>query len=155
LVGGGIAYAFPDASTTASDLNPESLTFWSILQNNLAVAVLLTLGNVTLGVTTVVGLLLSGVTNGGIITSGLVVATNEFRIALLVLPHAVFEIPGLLVAGQAGFQFPFAFVRYLRGERETLFTMAELKETLLLAGLSLFLITIAAMIEVFVTFELR
>ena len=66
---------------------------------------------------------------------------------LLILPHGIFEIPAIIVAGAAGFKIPYEIIRYLLGRREQVLTREDIKEYLILALISVILIMIAAWIE--------
>ena len=70
---------------------------------------------------------------------------------LLTLPHGIFEIPAIIIAGVAGFKIPYEIIRYLAGKKEQILTKEDLKEYLTLALISIILIVIAAFIEVYLT----
>jgi len=42
-----------------------------------------------------------------------------YKILLLILPHGIFEIPAIIIAGAAGFKIPYEIVRYLAGKKRT------------------------------------
>jgi len=73
---------------------------------------------------------------------------------LLTLPHGIFEIPAIIIAGQAGFKIPYEIVRYLMGKKEQPLTKEDIKEYLTLALISIILIVIAAWIEANVTLKI-
>jgi len=74
-----------------------------------------------------------------------------FTFCFTVIPHAIFEIPAIIIAGAAGFKIPYEIIRYLAGKKEQILTKEDLKEYLNLALISIILIVIAAFIEVYLT----
>ncbi|AIY89143.1 hypothetical protein GACE_0086 [Geoglobus acetivorans] len=68
-----------------------------------------------------------------------------------VIPHAIFEIPAIIIAGAAGFKIPYEIIRYLAGRKEQILTKEDIKEYLTLALISIILIVIAAFVEAYVT----
>jgi len=72
----------------------------------------------------------------------------------LFVPHAIFEIPAIIIAGAAGFKVPYEVVRYLAGKKETILTKEDLKEYLTLVFISIILIVIAAWIEANITLKI-
>ncbi len=73
---------------------------------------------------------------------------------ILILPHGIFEIPAIIIAGAAGFKIPYEIVRYLAGKKETVLTREDIKEYLTLALISVILIVIAAFVEIYVTLKI-
>ncbi|WP_290898462.1 stage II sporulation protein M [Ferroglobus sp.] len=45
-------------------------------------------------------------------------AEDSLIVVLLVIPHDIFEIPAIIIAGAAGFKIPYEIVRYLAGRKE-------------------------------------
>ena len=76
------------------------------------------------------------------------------KILLLTLPHGIFEIPAIIIAGAAGFKIPYEIIRYLAGRKEQILTKEDFKEYLTLALISIVLIVIAAWIEANVTLKI-
>jgi len=72
----------------------------------------------------------------------------------LILPHAILEIPAIIIAGAAGFKIPYEILRYLLGRKEQILTQEDIKEYLTLALISIILIVIAAWIEANITLEI-
>jgi len=73
--------------------------------------------------------------------------TSGSDFILLILPHAIFEIPAIIMAGAAGFKIPYEIIRYLAGKKETILTNEDVKEYPALALISIISIVIAAWIE--------
>ncbi len=74
-----------------------------------------------------------------------------YNVALLTIPHCIFEIPAIIIAGAAGFKIPCEIVRYLAGKKERPLTKEDVKEYLTLALISIILIVIAAFVEAYIT----
>ena len=149
---------------TTSDLNVKcgntqnkmilSLNFTTILDNNLRVTLLLLLGAFLFGTTTVLNLIYNGLYTALIIRNSFSNGINPLSVVLLVLPHGIFEIPAIIIAGAAGFKIPYEIVRYLAGKKEQILTKDDIKEYLTLALISIILIVIAAWIEANVTLKI-
>ena len=73
------------------------------------------------------------------------------EVILLTLPHGIFEIPAIIIAGAAGFKIPYEIIRYLAGNKEMILTKEDIKEYMTLALISIILIVIAAWIEAYIT----
>ncbi|NJE26385.1 stage II sporulation protein M [Thermococcus sp. MV5] len=73
---------------------------------------------------------------------------------LLILPHGVFEIPGLIIADAAGFKIPYELLRFALGKKEGIMSEEDAKEFFKLVGISILLIFIAAVIESMITLRL-
>jgi len=132
------------------NFNPGVLFFF---KHNLKVAFLLWFGAVTLGITTLVNLF----SNGFIVGSAVRTVTSQVGLTktlLLILPHGIFEIPGLIIAGIAGFKIPYEILRFVLGKKEEIITEEDAKEFFKLVGLSILLIFIAAVIESKITLKL-
>jgi uncharacterized membrane protein SpoIIM required for sporulation len=72
----------------------------------------------------------------------------------LILPHAILEIPAIIIAGAAGFKIPYEILRYLAGKKVQILTQEDIREYLTLALISIILIVIAAWIESNVTLKI-
>ena len=79
---------------------------------------------------------------------------NINKILILTLPHCIFEIPAIIIAGAAGFKIPYEIVRYLAGKKEQPLTKEDIKEYLTMALISIILIVIAAWIEANITLKI-
>ena len=93
--------------------------------------------SLTFSVLTVIILLYNG------IIFGITIKTVARQIGLtralfLILPHDIFEIPAIIIAGAAGFKIPYEIVRYLAGKKEQQLTKEDIKEYLTLALISKF-----------------
>ncbi len=131
--------------------NIITLTTYSILIQNLKVCFLLLLGSITFGTSTLQNLVYNGYNIGYTIAGALKFGLSFSEILMLTLPHCIFEIPAIIIAGTAGFKIPYEIVRYLAGKKEQILTKEDIKEYLTLALISIILIIIAAFVEAYVT----
>ena len=126
----------------------STVSFSYIAKNNLIVIMRLVLGSFLLGIPTLTSIIISG------INTGYTIAQSNLPIDIiltLTLPHGIFEIPAIIIAGAAGFKIPYEIVRYLAGKKEQPLTKEDVKEYLTLALISIILIVIAAFVEAYVT----
>ena len=132
----------------------EGITIISIFSHNLQAILLLYLGGLSLSIFTGLFLALNGLFMGYFATK---VPLVDF--ILLVAPHGMFEIPGIIIAGVAGFRLssfiihfigdlirgPGAFTQKLKKSYDN--NIREFKDSLLLFLTAVILILIAAIIE--------
>ena len=126
--------------------------FIALLNNNTNLILILVLGGLIFGVSTLINLFLNGYILGNALFYLLSVESN--LIFTLILPHGIFEIPAIIIAGAAGFKIPYEIVRYLAGRKEQILTKDDIKEYLTLALISIILITVAAWIEANITLKI-
>ncbi|MFC7077460.1 stage II sporulation protein M [Haloarcula halophila] len=132
---------------------PSEITTVSIAVNNLTAVFVMLLGAVSIGIVTILGLVLNGLLIGVVV--GL--AGQELSpivILALLLPHGIIEIPALLVVAAIGLRFGRLTVRYIRGTEAELLTERDLREAGWLVAVSCLLIVVAAYIEANVTFAI-
>jgi len=130
-----------------------ALTTVDLAVNNLVAMVALSLGAVSLGLVTVLGLVLNGLLIGAVV--GIAVQqVDPLVVGMLIAPHGILEIPALLVASAVGLRFARLTVRYIRGLEERLVTRRDLREAGWLLAVSALLIVVAAYIEANLTLEL-
>ena len=123
--------------------------FHEILLNNLIVICTLILGTALLGIPTFVYLSYNAVAIGNLLIS--TYRLSPAYIVVFILPHGIFEIPAIIIAGAAGFKIPYEIVRYLAGKKEQPLTKEDIKEYFTLALISIILIVIAAFVEAYIT----
>ena len=111
--------------------NPEISFF---LQKNTIVILVLIIGAFTLGITTFINLFINGMSLGILFK----ISKTWFTTLLLVVPHGIFEIPAIIMAGAAGFKIPYEIIRYLAGKKEQVLTKEDIKEYLMMALISTF-----------------
>ncbi|USS41004.1 stage II sporulation protein M [Thermococcus aggregans] len=132
----------------------SSLTITYLFVNNARVALLLSLGGaLTFGGLTFLNLVSNGMNLGVLFYEAL--ALNDVgAFFLLILPHGIFEISALIIAGAAGFKIPYEVLMFALGKKEEIITEEDAKEFFKLVGISIVLILIAAVIEAKVTLQL-
>jgi uncharacterized membrane protein SpoIIM required for sporulation len=128
---------------------PNLEEFILILKNNLKVCLILLLGSLTFGLTTFYTLFFNGLSIPILLSN-----VKLIDIVAYVIPHALFEFSGFVIAGSAGFKIPYEVIQYLRDKKEKPITEEDIKEFLKLAGISIILIIIAAFVEVYITPEI-
>ncbi len=115
---------------------------------------LLLIGAILFGISTFFNLVANGLISGSSISIAVQNKTYIQKILFLTIPHGIFEIPAIIIAGAAGFKIPYEIVRYLAGKKEQILTKEDIKEYLTLALISIILIIIAAWIEANVTLKI-
>jgi len=132
------------------------LTTFSLFANNLKVALLLYGGGLIFGLVTAFYLISNGVFIG--------YTAAQFQLGdfiIYTLPHGVFEVLGIIIAGAAGFKLGSIVINILKGllKLQSDFSMSnqlkylleanwdDLKDTLIMMGIAVALILIAAIIE--------
>ncbi len=116
--------------------------------HNLRALALSYMGFLSFGVTSFYLLVLDGIVTGNILFLGpkyFSVANTAARL----LPHGVLEIPGIILAGAAGFKMPQVLIRHLRGGN--FLTKQDIWGYLIMVGISVMLIVVAGFIEAYVT----
>ena len=130
--------------------NPGFLFFF---KHNINVALLLWSGALTFGGTTLLNLAFNGVVLGSAIKTT-VTQIGLTKTLLLILPHGIFEIPGMIIAGAAGFKIPYELLRFALGKKEEIISEEDAKEFFKLVLISIILIFIAALIESTITLKI-
>ncbi|ADC66023.1 protein of unknown function DUF95 transmembrane [Ferroglobus placidus DSM 10642] len=131
----------------------NNVLFFYFLTNNLRLVGLLISGSALFGAPSCLNLMANGIFIGSTIKSAIL--TNKLlEFILLTLPHGIFEIPAIIIAGAAGFKIPYEIIRYLAGKKEQILTKEDIREYLTLALISIILIVIAAWIEANVTLKI-
>ena len=125
-----------------------------ILKNNLLVVVQLLTGAFLFGSITILNLCYNSLYFGYSVASYITNRVPLKSILLLTLPHGIFEIPAIIIAGAAGFKIPCEIIRYLAGKKEQILTKEDIKEYLTMVLISIILIVIAAWIEANVTLKI-
>lgn len=115
--------------------------------NNGMVVALLLAGSLTFGITTIVNISLNGMYLGLIVSQGISGGLAAKTVAFLIIPHSIFELPALWIAGAAGLKIPKGFVKYLRNERKEIVQKDDLKTIFHYSIVSYILIFIGAWVE--------
>ena len=130
--------------------------FQQILSNNVKANILVILGGILFSIFSAFSLLLNA------ILIGYVASTIPFaRFVLLVVPHGIFEIPAILLAGSTAFMITHVIIRCIKGIFSKDLTMkgefSKSRNLIETIGVSIILVMIlvliAAVIEVYFTKE--
>ena len=125
--------------------------------NNLKVILILSFGGVlTFGGLTIWSLIFNGIPLGLFLHSSWTLRhVGELKtFFLLIFPHGIFEIPGLIIAGIAGFKIPYELLKFALDKKEEIITEGDAKEFFKLVGISIALILIAAIVEAKITLKI-
>jgi uncharacterized membrane protein SpoIIM required for sporulation len=119
---------------------------------NLKLNIILLLGAFSLGLMTFINLAFNGMFFG--IFIGLLIKSGVpiNNLILSIIPHGIFELPSLWLAGAAGLKGPQVFLRYLKGG--IFVTEKDVKEFLILGLLSIILLIAAGFMESKITFKI-
>jgi len=136
------------------EFSEEKLSFSYIFTNNFKAALILSFGGtLTFGGLAFLNLVLNGMNLGAIFYEAL--SLNDLNVFLLLtIPHGIFEIPGLIIAGTAGFKIPYEVLKFALGKKEEIITEEDAKEFFKLVGISIALILIAAIVEAKITLKI-
>ncbi|MCU4925984.1 stage II sporulation protein M [Halobacteria archaeon AArc-dxtr1] len=141
---------FGDELDPQAEGDPFELTATFFIVNNTPPFLMSIFGALTLGLVTVLIMVLNGVLVGNLaVVSGL--ETGFGPILALLVPHGVFELPALFVAAGVGFRFVHRASQRLLGTREALFTREYLLGTGLLVLLAWLVLVLAAFVEAYLT----
>ncbi len=146
--------SLPTAEQAGSNpFMPAELTTVTIAVNNLVAMFVMLLGAVSLGIVTVLSLVLNGLLIGAVV--GLAVQQVEpIVVAALIVPHGIIEIPALLIVAAVGLRFARLTVRYLRGLEAQLVTERDFREAGWLVAVAAVMILVAAYVEATMTLEI-
>ncbi|CAB50548.1 stage II sporulation protein M [Pyrococcus abyssi] len=107
------------------DSNPGFLFFF--FKHNIKVALLLWSGAITFGGTTLLDLTFNGMILGSAVKTT-IDQIGLIKTLLLILPHGLFEIPALIIAGAAGFKIPYELLRFALGKKDRIISEEDAKE---------------------------
>ncbi len=148
-----VGLVLPQVKPNTKIQEPLKLGLPFILKNNLRSIILLLSGAFLFGSSTAFNLVFNGMFLT-LIAEAFLSGLTFNDIFLFTAPHAIFEIPAIIIAGAAGFKIPYEIVRYLAGKKDQPLTKEDIKEYLTLALISIILIVIAAWIEANVTLQI-
>jgi len=95
--------------------------FVDIVKNNMISNCILISGFLSFGAQTFINLILNGILFGFYIYFATTYG-DVWELFILVMPHSIFEIPAIIIAGAAGFKIPYEIIRYLMGKKEQVLT---------------------------------
>ncbi|WP_186439710.1 stage II sporulation protein M [Kurthia sp. Dielmo] len=120
----------------------------AILQNNLKACVIIFSGFVLLGIPTFISLLFNGLILGSTLKASSFYLSGA-ELLQRGAPHAILEIPGIVLAGAVGFQTVRILINIIRNKK------VSLKEELMTASVAIIAavicISLAALVEGFIT----
>lgn len=122
-------------------------SIWFFFSRNTMVATLLYVGTFTFGVSTSITLFY----NGFVVGYALSGSENVLYSIVLLVPHAIVELPAFWLAGAAGLRVPFELIRYFSGNQETLLRKSSVKRSGRQFAFAILLLGVAAWIEAIVT----
>ncbi|WP_263021067.1 stage II sporulation protein M [Natronobiforma cellulositropha] len=107
-------------------------------------------GAVTVGVLTLVIMVINGILVGNVVVS--VGGDVGFAIVIAsIVPHGIFELPALFVAAGVGFRLLHRFVQRVTGAREAFVTKSSLYRTGVFVCFAWLVLVLAAFVEAYVT----
>lgn len=138
-------------------LSEKGFNFFSIFSHNMLSLFLTFIGGIT-AILTVVFLILNGFVYGaflGYTASNTMLAGQASSIGSLTplkfivytVPHGIFEITGFIIAGAAGLRLTTIIIDIIRKDEESNYYYDQIKDALVLFGIAVVLIFIAAIIE--------
>lgn len=123
--------------------------FVAIAKPNFACFAIFIVGILTLGLEAFVHLGYLGVATGMAVGKLTAAGVPFGNVLTLLLPHALFELPGFLLAGSLGFRAGLMFLRYLRGRK--LILPGEVRRMSFVTAAAFGLLVAAAFVEAIVT----
>lgn len=132
---------------------PAEPTVSFILLNNTRAFILFLLGAFTLGLLTVLGLVVNGVLLGYV---GALAADNQGLgyVLLAIAPHGVLELPALFAASAVAFRLVARVGARVVGRRSTVMSGSEWRRTAGFVVAAWVVLAVAAVVEIHVTFRL-
>lgn len=141
----------PDENSSTLSENAEIPSAIYFASNNIAVTLLLLSGVAFFGTTTAFVLIFNGYLLTRLVVTGILMGGTAREAVLLILPHWLFEFPGLIIAGSVGFFVPAELVFYFSGKNNRILDEEQQLRVLYLISISMSCIIIAAYIEAHVT----
>ena len=103
----------------------QNIGFKDIMLNNLSSIGLTIIGSFILGISTFIQIFFNGYVIG-VIT--VMLHNSPVEALFFILPHGIFEIPAIIIAGAAGFKIPYEITKYLAGKKDQILTKEDIKE---------------------------
>ncbi|MED0702324.1 MULTISPECIES: stage II sporulation protein M [Aeribacillus] len=124
----------------------------NLLFNNIKASLVIASGLLSLGISTVIFLITNGLIVGSSIQQQLELGLSISSIFVKLIPHGIFEIPAILISGIIGLKGVSIIIEYFR---TSLSAKQLIKQTLfeitLLTSIILIFLTLAAIIEWYIT----
>jgi len=137
--------SIPLPLSTYFTVKKTEVTYTLVIQN-MKVILIIILGAFSLGVTSLINLIGNGLSFGLLVRYSYDFGASTKDILAATLPHGIFELPALWLAGAAGFKGPQVFIRYINGGE-----FISTEDLIEFSGLSVFsicLMLLAGIIEV-------
>ncbi|PSQ43910.1 hypothetical protein BRD17_05285 [Halobacteriales archaeon SW_7_68_16] len=112
-----LGYVTVDGSTVSGGSSAMSLGLANIFVNNTVVFSLILLGGATFGISGIFFLFTTSAALGAGIRTAVLAGFDAPTIVLLVVPHAILELPAFFIAAAIGFDVAWRITSYLRGVR--------------------------------------
>lgn len=129
------------------------MTTLTFIKNNGFAILNIVSGSLSLGLTTFINLFINGLVFG-VAMAGSMQNASLTTVLLLIMPHAIFELPAIWIAGAAGFKVPYELVRYFTDKKDYILSREEVMDFLMLSGIAIVLMIIAAFIEANITLRI-
>ncbi|WP_323191417.1 stage II sporulation protein M [Halostella sp. PRR32] len=132
---------------------PAEPTVSFILVNNTRAFLVFLVGALSLGLITVLGLVVNGVLLGYV---GALAAGNEGIgfVVLAIAPHGILELPALFAASAVAFRVVARAGARIAGRRSTVMSVDEWRRTAGFVAAAWVVLAVAAFVEIYVTFGL-
>jgi len=150
----GIAVFLNDSTLQTSNIMAEQsmntssdLSISYFLKTNGSGIAILILGGALLGAPTLVSLITNGYVHSRVI---LAISLSPIEFIILFVPHAIFEIPAIILAGSVGIKPPISLYEYFTHSSDFI-TKDYLSDIIILSALAFILIVIAAFVESMIT----
>lgn len=153
VIGGvlGIIFAIYNVPLPSIPVSKPIISFEAILRQNLLALTLLALGVALAGSTTILVLLFSGLVHGSAFFEIAISSGDPIVAFALFVPHSLFELPAIFLAGGAGFRVPADLYSYLTESTDTPVETQSVIDFFVLVSIAVPLIVIAAYIEATIT----
>jgi stage II sporulation protein M len=142
------ALANAAAAFDAESPFPDRLTTLTVLRHNLLALGVAATGVLTFGVMTAFLLFVNGLLLGAVLVAA---EADSLVLAAALVPHGVLELPAFWLVGAVAFRIVARLVDYLRGAVDRFLPREEVAEAVLLFGLAVLLLAVAAWVEATLT----
>ncbi len=147
--------AEPIDSTPGAHTHQTSISILQeIMKNNTMLIIIMILGSFLLSLPTIFNLMSNGFLLGTLIAESLRCGLPIVNILAITIPHCLFELPAMWIAGAASFKITYEILCYLNGRKNHILNNEEINDFLILSGIALLLIIIAAFVEAYITHNL-
>lgn len=128
-----------------------SPTVSMLLFHNGLILLFLATGAGLFGAPTVPLLSFNGYVHGIIVIESILGPLSVTQVVLLLIPHGIFEVPAVWIAGAAGLHIPLSVIQYLAGYSNIMLSLEHVLDTVVLLLVATVLVILSAFIEAYVT----